>query len=160
MLTVEGPVSYTIERSGDGIHFVAVASGGLPTVINAKEQFYEDRSVSSGTYSYRIRIQPTNGQPVFSPVQNILVPVQPLVVTAYPNPVEQDLFLKVVADRDKKAIASIYDSKGAVVWLTNVTLVKGTTNLMIPAARFASGTYIVRFAAQEQVLADVKFVKR
>ena len=81
-----------------------------------------------------------------------------LCVLVYPNPVTDQLQMRVESSTQRKAQISIYDAKGQQQWSGTADLVPGSTLLNIDAGRLSSGMYRVQLSASGQSVTST-FVK-
>ncbi|MEO6670889.1 MAG: T9SS type A sorting domain-containing protein, partial [Ferruginibacter sp.] len=60
-----------------------------------------------------------------------------------PNPVQQQMKIKLDADKVDKGFISITDLSGKQVYRNNITIAEGTNNLVVETGKLSSGMYII-----------------
>jgi hypothetical protein len=125
---------------------------------NIMQQFtFVDESKNRNQAFYRMKITGKDGSVVYSyTVSCNSKPNANLVV--YPNPVKAEVKMQLTSLFKEEANVFILASDGRRVKNSTVVLKKGLNEINIPVLDLAPGSYVVRFASNQQMISS-KFVK-
>lgn len=131
---------FELQRSADGKEFETIAS------FNAKGQAnrysYPDNSPHKGINYYRLLMKEANGTISYSQTVTATVKSDGFVVSAYPNPVSDELTVTVDGLLDVNASIAITDITGKIVRTTKMTDRKEIINM----TGLANGLYFVKYS--------------
>ena len=121
-----------------------------------REYSYSDRSLSAGTYSFRLKQIDRDGQFTYSPEVEVTVGSIPNVFALeqnYPNPFNPSTTIGFTLQTSGVTSLKIYDAIGReVVTLVNENLDAGVYHQRtFDAARFSSGIYFSKLQSGEKV---------
>lgn len=135
---------FIIERSTDGgrnysdIGQVAAAGNS-----NTERSYnFTDINPLKGYNYYRLRLVDIDNSFKYSDIEN----VRNLGAADFsfaPNPVQQQMKIKLDADKVDKGFISITDLSGKQVYRNNITIAEGTNNLVVETGKLSSGMYII-----------------
>ncbi|MBS1636263.1 MAG: T9SS type A sorting domain-containing protein [Bacteroidetes bacterium] len=150
---------FDLQRSEDGITFITIAQvPGHGTCSGPHSYSYSDRQAASGTtYYYRLKQVDFSGQSVlFNMIvtQNKLCIFHEEELTLYPNPAQDELFVKYSSG--DAPVFEIMNDCGQLVY-TSTGHSSGPGKLVIPTTTFATGIYVLRVVNGFKVLSR-KFV--
>ncbi len=125
---------------------------------NILQQFsFVDESKNRNQAFYRMKITGKDGSVVYSyTISCNSKPNANLVV--YPNPVKAEVKMQLTSLFKEEANLFILASDGRRVKNSTVLLKKGLNELNIPVVDLAPGSYVIRFASNQQMI-STKFVK-
>jgi hypothetical protein len=137
-------------RSVDGQYITIGFVEGYGTTSEEKSYTYVDRTVTPGSYTYRLKQIDFNGQFEYSP--EVELEVTPPAVFGldqnYPNPFNPTTNIKFSLAEAGFVKLAVYNSLGEeVAVLVNNTIEAGFHNVNFDAANLPSGTYVYRLEA-------------
>ncbi len=139
-LSEEHGDKFELERSADGKYFAAIhqkqANG------EASHYTYIDNNPVKGMNYYRLRMTAANGNVSYSEVVNAFVKSSGFEVNAYPNPVTDDLTVKISGMQGANASIQITDVTGKLI---ESIIMTGTTET-ISMSRLAKGIYLLKYS--------------
>lgn len=119
----EGVKSYALERSSNGrTAFMPIASVVYKGSGTSNEYIYADEKPEPGNNYYRLKIIGSNGNFMYS--NTVLLKNRSFSVLAYPNPVQQELFIDVTNMPPGKYKIDIYNAAGAKVQTVNTAVMQ------------------------------------
>jgi hypothetical protein len=153
---------FTVERSGDGIHFEKIINvAGAGNVTTTQYYSWVDRNPLSGNNFYRLRQTDYDGKNNVSPVVRVRISARESQITVFPNPARQNetISLKIPGDL-KPTRFSIFNTAGRPVLEQNISpenygempFTLSWENTLPP------GTYIVCLYENDQLLAKNKLL--
>jgi hypothetical protein len=155
---------FEVERSIDATVFVrvgSVAASGTTTRITAYG--YTDRDIDQlgvPVVYYRLRMVDQNGAFKYSPVVSVNTNTLLYTFNAYPNPVQDELRLKLGMGRAASLLIQVVDMQGKVIYSHSRYAGSGTNELRIDTRRWSSQTYTIRVLDTEnRVIASRTVVK-
>ena len=137
----EQPNNYFhIERSADRFHWTMIG-----TQTTASNNAFENEHSFTDTHPvqnafYRIAVYGLDSNAHYSNVMSASWAAKDLF-SLWPNPFQNRVFMKIVADNPSQALIKIFDSKGAVVKVQNAALVQGSNQLHVDLEALANGVY-------------------
>lgn len=152
---------YAVQRSMDAQHFTTVgklnAAGNSAT---AKRYMSTDEVngllASYSAFYYRLQVVDKNGQVTYSKIAKAIFNGQNIAVMATPNPVKNQLTIRI-SNYNGNAAVVVYDMAGRAVRPLSQYSNKGGISLNI--ADLAKGTYIINATINGTKL-ETKFVKQ
>lgn len=146
---------FVIERSKDGINFVAAASkpaaGTSSDVINY--QHTDPLAGVSGIVYYRIKTVDIDGKVSYSKIVSLRLAGNIVKdFTVFPNPFSSDIRIELNTDRDAAVTIRISNSAGQSVFNRSSLVQKGN-NVIVLASELSSlkaGMYIVEVISDEE----------
>ena len=134
---------FNVERSVDGARWAVI--GNLPAAGNSTvEKSYsltDNNPVQNGYY--RIAEHDLDGKVQYSPALRSSCNAAGEVLTLWPNPVRDRLFINIVTSVASQAIIKVFDTKGALVAVKKVTVLQGSNQLNIDMGSLSNGMYSV-----------------
>ena len=135
-----------------GVSSVALQKLANNTFVNTKsisplqtKQFvFEDSNLHQGLNQYRLALQLTNGQTIFSEVVGAYH-FNGHTIIIYPNPASQQQPINIITSRAGRTAIKIYNSAGALLSEVHLT----DLNQQIPPLRLNTGLYIVKIIDEE-----------
>jgi len=142
---------FEIQRSEDGISFNNIAFvPGFGTTTEPKSYSYNDQSVSSGTYYYRLKQIDFDGSFTYSNVAEVEVSL-PAVFSLeqnYPNPFNPSTSIQFSLPVDAQVIIGVYNLVGEkVAEVANKEFSAGTHKVNLDVASMTSGIYFYQLDA-------------
>lgn len=130
---------FEVERSNNGINFTSLSKvTGLPPYKSF------DYSPSNGVNYYRIKQVDKNGAVSYSTINKVVVSDK-LITSIYPNPVKDQLSVKMFNNGLREIYAVIItDAAGKIVYNQKTTLEAGSNNLMIDMKHLAAQNYFLK----------------
>ncbi|OQP44483.1 hypothetical protein A4H97_08895 [Niastella yeongjuensis] len=110
-------VTYTVERSTDGINFTSI---GTVTGTGQPNYTFTDPNAITGTVYYRLVMSgDMNAQIIYSSVKHVSRTSATQVAAAYPNPAHDYFYIRVTGDNNNKQHkVTVTDLAGQVVYTT------------------------------------------
>lgn len=149
---------FQIETSIDGLAFNVLEriEGALNSDV-VKTYSYVDDAPSYGNNYYRLKQVDTNGDFEYSDVISIKITSGfDNLVSIFPNPVSQELNVKINTPLNKEAHFYIINMVGQIVFESDVIT---ETNYSINLENLTSGTYFIKLIESDKVIIQQKFVK-
>ncbi|MGB3180045.1 MAG: S8 family serine peptidase [Cyclobacteriaceae bacterium] len=78
----------------------------------------------------------------------------------FPNPFEGELSLNIVSDADRNLPVKMFDMKGTLVLETEFKLITGQQSYSIEADNLPGGMYLLRLGQENDIIEQVKVVKK
>ena len=131
---------FNIERSDNGINWTTI---GTLTASNnntseSNYSFTDNNPLSNGYY--RIAEYDLDGKVQYSStIRSSCTAMDAFNV--FPNPVQDKLFINIVAGNDSKLVIKLFDSNGALVKIQNESLLKGNNQIGVDMKNLISGIY-------------------
>ena len=135
-------VTFTIERSGDGIIFSPAGS----ITANAFTQTFSfyDISPNAGINYYRLKMLEDNGSISYSGIISLVSGIKDMQLSIRPNYITGGTAnLYVQSEKELKAIAVITDASGRIVLEKTMTIPAGTGNYPLNVSALPKGIYQV-----------------
>jgi hypothetical protein len=114
------------------------------SAIQTKQFVFEDSDLHQGLNQYRLALQLTNGQTIFSEVVGVYH-FNGKNVIIYPNPASQQQPIQIITSRAGRTAIKIYSSNGALISEMHLK----DLNQQIPPLRLNTGMYIVKVIDEE-----------
>jgi len=145
---------FEIQRqTGDGEFFSVGFVNGQGTTTEPHEYSYIDRTVTTGTYSYRLKQIDYDGRFSYSPTVEVdVLPTQFVLEQNYPNPFNPNTNIKFGVPESgfvKLAVFNIVGEEVAV--LINGNIEAGVHNVTFDARNLPSGAYFYKLQSEKSV---------
>jgi hypothetical protein len=144
---------FVIERSTDGgrnfsdIGEVA-AAGNSNTERNYR---FVDKAPVKGINYYRLRMVDLNSTAKYSDIKNVRN-LGAADFSIAPNPVQQQLKIRLDADNADRATIVITDMSGKQVYSNSSNVSEGSNDLFVNTGSLAHGTYIIRIQLSNDLI--------
>jgi type IX secretion system substrate protein len=151
---------FNIERSVDGTNWLVI--GNVPAAGNsAVERSYSFTDGSpAGNTLYRVAEYDVTGKVQYTTALHSSCDATD-DFSLWPNPVSDKVFLHVTAGNESQANINVFDSKGALVKIERVNVLRGSNVFTVDMAPLSSGTYLISVNwDQGQMKKAVRVVKR
>lgn len=151
---------YVVERSVDGVNFVAAGTVAYRDNGGAQQTYtFNDASVlgSNGTVYYRIRQVDIDGRFMISKVVFYKSGQNKTGLTVLRNPVvNNEIMLNISAERQGSAELQLIDIKGRVLLVQKQSISNGNTTLRLAGSGgyFANGIYFVKAMINGQLFVE------
>ena len=136
---------FELQRSKDGTRFFTVAA--LPAKGTASSYRYWDENPYEGINYYRLKLNHTSGDFSYSPTVSATVKVKQPFLSVYPNPVKNELTLKLNGPPSDNEVVEIIDVAGRV--MKQVRLVSSAQT--IDVSKLPAGLYTLRYAGNGKI---------
>jgi hypothetical protein len=143
-------LGFEVQRSTGGDFEKIAFIEGHGTTTESQAYTYIDRSINSGSYSYRLKQVDFDGSFEYSNVIEVEVPVlQEFALDQnYPNPFNPSTKIEFRLAVDSKVSLKVFDVLGQeVANLVNTNLVAGGHGVSFDASSLNSGVYLYRIEA-------------
>jgi hypothetical protein len=142
--TEENGGMFEVEQSADGkeFHKIGAVNGiGRPSAYN-----FVDRQPYSGITYYRLNLKGATGESSYSNTIAIAMKgSNAFAIQAYPNPVTDQLTIRLVGDMGEEAQVQISDVSGKTVRIFSLT----SSQTTIDMSSFAPGLYFVKYSDKD-----------
>ncbi|GAB2808877.1 T9SS type A sorting domain-containing protein [Ferruginibacter profundus] len=134
---------YDVERSVDGIHWTVIGSKAAAgnSSVERTYSFTDDSPLQNNLY--RIVEYDVDGRTYQTDTIRSSCNTTPDLVSVWPNPVHDKLFINIVSDNLSPATVDIFDSRGALVKTQSTNLLRGSNQLTTDMTVLATGIYSV-----------------
>ena len=144
---------FEIERSNNGLLFSSIKT--IPANGISSSYSFVDESPFKGVNFYRLKIKHSSGKITYSAVVKAIVKNNNNIIQLFPNPVKDQLTIKINKDNIINVSAAIIDTKGVVI--KNLLLNNQTT--FVDLTNLSTGTYILRYY-HDNIVNTIKFTKQ
>lgn len=128
---------FVIERSADGVNFTAIG-----TNTGQAYQFTDERPITGINY-YRIRAVSIDGNAAYS--KTIHVVYKPLWdITTYPNPVTDELHIRLKTFGSENISITVADVSGKQVYTRELLAGASANDITVDAREWPAGIYILK----------------
>lgn len=140
---------FVVERSMDGIHFIPVSdvipsqapNGNSQSILNYR---FIDSKPEAGVNYYRIRQTDIDLKTHYTEIKSIVFG-DDLQVSMHPNPVQDQLSIRVFAPSALRAKVEIRDASGRLIKQSHLSLSPGAQEVSVEMQDLADGVYVVTF---------------
>ncbi|MBS4063529.1 MAG: PQQ-dependent sugar dehydrogenase [Chitinophagaceae bacterium] len=139
-------LSYTVERSADGVNFTEAGTVNATGNINQQTYHFTDYNAAQlgNIVYYRIRSNEITGTGRYTNTISVNFVVTTVVsVNLQPNPVISKTNLLIDAVADEMVQLKIVDNAGRIIKLMNVILVKGKNTILLDVNTLNTGLYYI-----------------
>ena len=146
---------FEVERSADGVSFTTIGTvASLPNKLIDTQPF-------SGINYYRIKSVSRTGQTTYSSVIHVVVKPGLWLVTVYPNPVKEELNVRVKIFGAENITMRVTDISGRVIFDRKITPDEITTDIKINSAAWSPGFYLLKLVdGHKEILATQKIIRQ
>jgi len=156
-----GTRNFIVERSQNQQAFAPVGTVAALNTAGTHDYSYVDKSVSAGTWYYRLKMQDIDGKYTYSTIVAITTQGSVHGLAVYPNPVRDRLFVQMSASRSRKVTIRITDLQGKVLQTQEVQLSRGVNAFSFSTSGLARGVYFISSSADSGEQPQVsRFVKQ
>jgi hypothetical protein len=147
---------FDVEKSTDQQSFVSIG-----TVNGSAPYNFIDRSPAIGNNYYRIKAVDRNGQSQYSKVINIVYKRRGFDLSVYPNPVADQLALRINTERPDRVSVQIADMLGQVMYKGKHMVNSTSSAIPVETRTWKPGLYVVKVVdSDNETLAIEKFIKQ
>jgi hypothetical protein len=148
-------VSYTLQKSNDGIRFNEIA---LITTNPTNQYQYTDTYIASENSYYRLQLIHADGSKKQSEVR--LVKKQSnFNMTIYPNPVKEQLQIMLDVFETNHLTVLISDASGKVLIQKKATTINGNNSIILDVAGLHKGMYFIKVLGNN-INSNSSFIKQ
>lgn len=147
--------TYTVERSGDGSHFVALQT------VNASSLNYDllDRAPLVGDSWYRLSMRDRAGLLSYGPARHVYMgTAEAQALVLYPNPTGDRLHVQFPDGKQPSGILEIYDAQGKLLHAQTLDATAWPTEVALDVKHLPAGIYTLRVTGNGGRM--MRFVKR
>ncbi|MFT5911670.1 MAG: hypothetical protein ACI9XO_003200 [Paraglaciecola sp.] len=132
---------FTVERSGDGVEFVALEemTEGLNNTSNFQ---HYDQSPKKGRSFYRVKLEDMNGNLVYSNVEEIKLTANLDLAFLYPNPAGDFMYLEILDDLDAEEITIELIAPNGII-IDNIPMETGAVRTRVDLSNYPTGVYFL-----------------
>jgi Secretion system C-terminal sorting domain len=143
---------FEVEKSKDGKAFERIGQVKAINTIDPTNYKLIDEHPYEGVNYYRLKSVETSGKVAYSKIISIILSGK-LLAKIYPNPIESDLNIDVVSDKNNSEVmVELIDVVGKIVDVQKRKITSGTSNITFDTDNLISGTYIVRITNDDNVV--------
>lgn len=147
---------FEVEKSSDRQNFVAIGR-----LAGSRDYSFIDRNPFIGNNYYRIREVDIDGKEMFSKIINIVYSPSSINVLLYPNPVKDELNLRLKLNSTENVSLQITDLTGRLIKKFSVNANNNGIEHKIDTRDLASNIYILKVINnRNEVISVQKFVKQ
>jgi hypothetical protein len=152
---------FVLERSTDGIHFVAVTGVNASAQDGTVAYSANDELVKSGASAvfYRLRMLSTEGAARYTRIIRLSVnQTGKTGISVSPNPAKAFMQVNISSSSEKTVRLAIYDMNGKQLRTVQTLIQKGNSAISIPnTEKWQRGMYVVRVQLDQEVFTE-KFI--
>jgi Secretion system C-terminal sorting domain len=143
---------FEVEKSKDGKAFERIGQVKAINTIDPTNYKLIDEHPYEGVNYYRLKSVETSGKAAYSKIISIILSGK-LLAKIYPNPIESDLNIDVVSDKNNSEVmVELIDVVGKIIDVQKRKITSGTSNITFDTDNLISGTYIVRITNDDNVV--------
>ncbi|MEZ4756902.1 MAG: T9SS type A sorting domain-containing protein [Flavobacteriales bacterium] len=152
---------FSVERSGDGDHFVELGKvNGMGNSQVTTTYAFVDQQPHSGMNYYRLKQVDQNGEWTYSETRSVFFRRTGLPIELYPNPARESIAIAFDAVEEGAAQWRVLDMSGRIVLQGNAAMQIGTNRIDIALERVENGSYMVELLDANSVpMGNSRFVK-
>jgi hypothetical protein len=151
---------FEVERSSDGNNFTTIgkvnATGNSLTLQNYS---FEDKVRNDGLNYYRLKIVDEDGKYKHSGIIALTAISKDVILEVVPNPASEYIDILYSLERASETEIKIYDPRGAIIYSTNKSSIKGINSSTLKIDNFAKGIYNV-VLINGGIVSTSRFVKQ
>jgi uncharacterized repeat protein (TIGR03803 family) len=155
-------LSFDIERSTDGISFIAIGNEIAANTSGVHLYNYTDKNISAigvPLLYYRLKQKDNNGRFTYSRIITLFINAGKETVTIYPNPVTNESHFIIRINQAEKIEGRITDNSGRVIKKQQWNIQAGSSSLSLDIAGLAKGIYTLELEG-ERTHEKKQFVKQ
>jgi PQQ-dependent dehydrogenase (s-GDH family) len=146
---------FDVERSTDNVNFIS-----LGHVSSGPPYNFIDYTPNIGNNYYRIRQVNSDGVSKFSRVINVPYEPYSFIVSAYPNPIQDQLTIRISAPGRDNLNVTVTDVSGRTVYSSQNIVDRNVTTLTIDTRTWASQMYLLKCTNQDNKVVSVQKVMK
>lgn len=108
--------NYIIERSTDGIHFIALGDEKAINTVGSHKYIYTDAKPANGELYYRIKVIHENATPAYSDIARVTFNQLFSLFELSPNPLQRDQLLAINTVIAEPYVLRIYNGEGKEIY--------------------------------------------
>lgn len=162
----EGQLSWEAAADLESDYFVVERSvGGAPykaigTVKGFPPYSLTDNELQDGTNTYRVKQVRKSGEVLYSRAVRLVKSSDRFSLVLSPNPVKDQLILKVNSKTAEPVIIEVVDVLGRKLYNRSINILEGANTLFIDASKWKQQVYVLRVMnAKREVLSLEKVIK-
>jgi len=156
LATTDAAHSYfDVERSSDNLNFVSIGS-----VTTGTPYSFIDPSPDIGNNYYRIRQINRDGGSKYSKIINIIYEPSAYIVSAYPNPVHDVLYIKVASPQADNLQIQITDMQGRMLYSQNKFVDNSAINFQVDCRTWPSQLYLLKIVGSDGKIITVQKIMK
>jgi len=154
--------TFDIQRSGDGQHYVSIATMTADQLRCAQPFDYTDEHPLSGMNYYRIKIIDPDDKSYLSNTLSFMLKTKGFdILSISPNPVvKENAVLKINAGDKSQVRISISDFTGRIISNQTTALIPGINQVILNTSSLVRGTYHVTTYSPGATPKTIKLVKQ
>lgn len=153
--TEDGPISYDVEKSIDGVNYIAVGTvegHGNTGAAQNEYSFFDPVSIQA-TASYRIKMRTADNKSTYSRIVQLSVDKHGFTFLSVVNPFRNELVFDINSDHDGVAKAELVDQWGKAVKRKTFEVREGINPLLFEnTGILPAGVYVLRMQMNGQVI--------
>lgn len=155
-------VSFEIQRSGDGINFIPIATINADQVRCAQPFDYTDGAPLNGMNYYRIKIIDPDSKSALSNTISFMLKTKGIsIINISPNPVtKENPVLKLNTGEKSDVIITVTDLTGRMINNQSAHLLPGSNSIMLATQSLSSGIYYVTVHSEGETPKTIRLVKQ
>ncbi|HMK03237.1 MAG TPA: T9SS type A sorting domain-containing protein [Ferruginibacter sp.] len=154
-------VTFSIERSTDGINFSPISSITASQARCAQPFDYTDNNSLPGTVFYRIKATEITGQVSYSIIVNLTDQKNDMLLTAVlPNPVISQAQLSITTPKKELVNLVIISMEGKIVQRSSAQLQAGISIISLDVSALQKGMYMIKGTFGNGETNTVRFAKQ
>jgi aldose sugar dehydrogenase len=130
---------FAIERSADGNNYYELSRNAGPPPYK-----FIDASVQSGNNYYRIKQVDKDGKTIYSKEIKIVYDPSKVIITTYPNPVSENLNIKISSVKRSELKITLADAEGKVMYRRSGAFDPGMNEIKINMRGMPAQVYVLR----------------
>ena len=147
---------FEVEKSSDRLNFTPIGQ----VSPNAQKRLI-DPTPFIGNNFYRVKQVDVNGKETYSAVVNVVYSPKAEIVQLYPNPVKDELTVRLKLGAVDKVSIQTWDLAGRLVQQQDVNGTTSVREYKVDASKLAANIYVVKIVnSQNEVISVQKFVKQ
>jgi hypothetical protein len=158
---------FIIERSLDGIDFNVIGSVLAKGNSNQTSNYeFIDNDISSNQNIYYYRLKPVDFDESFEYTKIVAITTQTINLNSiliYPNPTNNELFIKINSNNQKDILIQIFDNTGKILVSKIISITEGiSTQQLQEISNLSNGNYIIQFRDERdgKLLSTQKIIKQ
>lgn len=151
---------YELESSNDGIDFTTITRVMPQSNLSSLNNYsYIDYNFNKPITYYRLKMLDLDTSVEYSQIVSVEYgSSKEELLTVYPNPAVDELFISLIAPKHNSAELEIKDVLGRVIYQHHINLDQGFENYLINTTSFESGSYIINILYDDQTSENIKVI--
>jgi hypothetical protein len=156
IITTKDIERFEIERSLDNITYTKIGTLSDAVRLNEQQSFgYADdvNGINSDVLYYRLKVIGKSGEIKYSNVLVIRRTITKTAVSIMPNPAQEYVTIKFVAEKQAAATIRLVDNNGKVVLQQSILANRGNNSILLNSlSRYSAGIYTIQVFINEEVI--------